>query len=61
MKERNPEATCATCPYSREWKEIRLECRRDSPFPEMGGNGAYWPAVKVDDYCGEHPNFWKQD
>lgn len=44
--ERNPEANCVSCPYYAHGPSL---CRKS---PEH-------LRVQVDDYCGEHPNFWR--
>ena len=61
--ERNPEATCGTCPY---WQVIANalsndprvlgECRFDSARHHP--NPLYpWPVTDERDWCGRHPDF----
>lgn len=50
---RNPEATCATCPYC---KDDRICCRN-----AMTSTGNEFGITGPDNWCGEHPDFWKGD
>lgn len=50
---RNPEATCATCPY---YKDNRICCRN-----AMTSTGNEFGITGPDNWCGEHPDFWKGD
>jgi len=56
--ERNPKATCATCPF---WKTktsqtVNGQCRAKSPV--VYGNGPdTFPWTARGEWCGEHPDF----
>lgn len=44
-------ATCNTCPYFQQYEDPdRGECRKRAPTDA-------WAAVRVIDWCGEHPQF----
>ena len=60
---RNPEATCATCPF---WHPHRTKgeegnCRRFPPtafYDAESGMWAQYPYIESDQVCGEHPDFF---
>lgn len=49
---RNLEATCATCPYC---KDNRICCRN-----AMTATGNEFGITGPGNWCGEHPDFWKE-
>jgi len=54
MKHRNPEATCATCPYWKRYSGNRVPpggCRRMPAIEYQPPE--YW--------CGEHPDFFLEE
>jgi len=57
---RNPEATCETCPYY--WvsgnNQFR-ECRKKSAAITTVQSS--FPQVSEYNWCGEHPDFWKEE
>lgn len=58
MSERNPGATCATCPYwsnDQSLKTQRIEFTQCIRFPKWEQKQAKAPA------CGEHPDFFKKE
>lgn len=60
---RNENATCSNCPFSvtrTRYGRMWLECHRNAPRP-VDGVTDDWPAVAIDDICGEHPDFWQYD
>lgn len=57
---RNPEAVCGTCPYQSlftlEFGTWRV-CKRHAP---IAGDGDPFPWTDDDQWCGEHPDFFKE-
>jgi len=71
MSKHNPEATCSTCPYYREalsWciraipvvKVDLIDLDKGCDNPDNIFLTGWWPQVSQDDYCAEHPDFWKE-
>lgn len=57
---RNPEATCATCQYYWVSNQFR-ECRKKSAAMQKTTMQSSFPQVSEYDWCGEHPDFWKEE
>lgn len=62
-KDRDPEATCNTCPYWKYWADVPSQCRRHSPIVAgTSGHGfAMYPVTSSDMWCGEHPEFFLEE
>ncbi len=59
-RERNPDACCGTCPYWARWVNSRTnepmstgDCQRHAPTTNDDA-----PTRLVQQWCGEHPDFW---
>lgn len=60
-KRRNDDATCRTCPYWEPTTEqIAGKCRRLAPRSESGQCEDV-AIMYPDEWCGEHPNFWRKE
>lgn len=67
MKQRNPEATCETCPYFRRGRAL------DDPITEYGGHCCFerlpytsmgfinYPTTGSLGWCGQHPDFFLEE
>ena len=51
--QRNPEATCATCPY---WADRYLRDGKSGWCAKYAPDGRERPKYR-DEFCGEHPDF----
>ena len=64
-RERNTEATCGNCPY---WSGEKSQgaCKKAAPGPALrfvDNPGSIinpsWAVTNKDNWCGQHPDFWK--
>lgn len=67
MKVRNPDATCANCPYGARHGGIGYTCLRYAPvqYPvadklDAVEGSVVFPVVDAEWVCGEHPDFFKE-
>jgi len=66
MKKKNASALCANCMYWYEYPKGG-QCRRESPKVnvmydgEKDIYGAKWPGTFKQEWCGQHPNFLRED
>lgn len=65
MKQRNPKATCETCPYWSTERPVRSMAKFDASIMGIDDEdigccrrGVYTPRKFSFDWCGEHPDFF---
>ena len=52
---RNEAARCGNCPYSQPLVRNKIVCRFEHPNAEHGS-----PVLNEIEWCGRHPDFWRE-
>lgn len=52
---RNEAACCGNCPYSQPLVRNKIVCRFEHPNAEHGS-----PVLNEIEWCGRHPDFWRE-